>query len=108
MERPFRQQIIVRMDRLIVTARLLPGTGEEARRLIELGPPYPVDRYQLRRHSVHVADGVVLFVFEGPDVEWVVEEMVNDPILAASFSAWAPLLEERPSIAREVFAWERE
>jgi hypothetical protein len=96
------------MDRLIVTARLRDGTETQAERLITLGPPFPFDRFDLLRHSVCLAEGIVLFVFEGPDVEWIVQEIVNDPVLAASFGAWAPLLVGRPSIAREVFVWDRE
>ena len=33
---------------------------------------------------------------------------VNDPVLAASFSVWAPLLDSRPAIAHERFAWVRD
>ena len=95
------------MDRLIVSARLRPGTEPDAARLIAAGPPFPLDRLGLSRHSVHLGGGVVLFVFEGHDVEWVVEELVNDPVLGAALGAWGPLLEGRPAIAHEVFAWER-
>ena len=96
------------MDRLIVVARLCAGAEEHVQRLIEQGPPFALERFQIQRHTVHVGDGVAVFVFEGTDVEWVIEEIVNDPVLAASFGGWAPFLEGRPSIAHERFAWERE
>jgi hypothetical protein len=94
-------------NRLIIAARLRSGTERQAESLIALGPPFALDRFELTRHSVHLVERTVLFVFEGPGVEWVVTDIVNDPVLAASFGAWAPLLDGRPSIARELFAWER-
>jgi hypothetical protein len=94
------------MDRLILTATLRVGQAERARELIAVGPPYPLERYQLTRHSVHVAGDIVLFVFEGHDVEWAVDELVNDPIVSAAFASWGPVLEGRPAIAHELFSWE--
>jgi hypothetical protein len=96
------------MERLIVTARLRPGTEQEVERLVAAGPPFPPDHYSLERHSVHLGEGFVLFVFEGPGVEWVVQELVNDPVLGASLGAWVPLLEGQPTIAHEAYAWQRE
>src|SRR3954447_10683617 len=96
------------MERLIVIAKLREGEEAAAESLIEVGPPFVPSTYGIERHSVHIGGGVVVFVFEGHGVEWAVEELVNDPVLAASFGVWAPLLESRPAIAHERFAWVRD
>jgi hypothetical protein len=48
----------------------------------------------------------VVFVFEGPGIEGLVRDLVNDPTRSAAFSVWAPLLEGTPELAREEFYWE--
>jgi hypothetical protein len=44
--------------------------------------------------------------FEGEDVEKRVRVLINDPVRAASFTAWVPLLAGRPALAHEVYYWE--
>jgi hypothetical protein len=95
------------MDRLIIAARLRSGAEVDAASLIAGGPPFALGSMPFERHSVHVAQGVVVFVFEGAHADWAVDDLVNDPIVAASFAAWAPLIEQQPSIARAVFEWHR-
>jgi hypothetical protein len=48
----------------------------------------------------------VVFVFEGPGIEGLVRDLVNDPTRSAAFSIWAPLLDGTPVLAREEFYWE--
>jgi hypothetical protein len=38
----------------------------------------------------------VVFVFQGPGIEGLVRDLVNDPARSAAFSVWAPLLEGLP------------
>ena len=59
-----------------------------------------------RRHSVFLAEETVVFVFEGPGIEGLVRDLINDPVHSAAFSIWAPLLEGTPMLAREEFYWE--
>src|SRR4051812_50112530 len=95
------------MDRLIIAARLRSGAEVDAASLIAGGPPFALGAMPFERHSVHVAQGVVVFVFEGAHADWLVDDLVNDPVVAASFAAWAPLLENPPSIAPALFAGDR-
>jgi hypothetical protein len=41
------------------------GTAESARRLVEEGPPFEVERLGLERHHVFVSEREVVFLFEG-------------------------------------------
>ena len=59
-----------------------------------------------RRHSVFLAEDAVVFVFEGPGIEGLVRDLVNDPTRSAAFSVRAPLLDGTPKLAREEFHWE--
>jgi hypothetical protein len=93
-------------ERVAVVARLLPGSPERAAEILAKGAPYGLALAGFRRHSVFLAEETVVFVFEGPSIEGLVRDLVNDPTRSAAFSAWAPLLEGTPVLAREAFSWE--
>jgi len=93
-------------ERLAVVARLRPGSGERARRILAGGAPYGLDESGFGRHSVFLAEEVVIFVFEGPGIEGLVRDLVDDPTSSSTFSVWGPLLEGTPVLAREEFYWE--
>lgn len=95
------------MDRLVVVARLIPGSAAKAAQLIDQGPPFEPEETGFTRHSVYLSEGEAVFLFEGPGVEWLVDEIVDDPVRSAAFSAWAPLLEGSPRLALERYHWER-
>jgi hypothetical protein len=86
--------------------RSLPGSRERAAEILAKGAPYGLALAGFRRHSVFLAEETVVFVFEGPGIEGLVRELVNDPSRSASFSVWAPLLEGTPVLAQEEFFWE--
>jgi len=49
-------------------------------------------------------------VFEGDEVEWIVEEMVHEPAgrsVASALDAWRDLVDGPPRIARSAYDWER-
>ena len=94
------------IERLAVVATLLPGSRERAAEILAKGAPYGLPLAGFRRHSVFLAEDTVVFVFEGPGIEGLVRDLVNDPIRSAAFSIWAPLLEGTPVLAREEFHWE--
>jgi hypothetical protein len=55
------------------------------------------------------AGDTVAFLFEGPDVEWELDELTSDafhPGLRAALGAWEEIVDGKPIIAKEVF-WER-
>jgi hypothetical protein len=93
-------------ERVAVVATLLPGSRERAAEILAKGAPYGLALAGFRRHSVLLAEEAVVFVFEGPGIEGLVRDLVNDPTRSAAFSVWAPLLEGTPVLAREEFYWE--
>src|SRR4029450_13721405 len=47
-------------------------------------------------HSVYLSAGEVVFVFEGHQVEWMVDDLVNDPFrpkLQSAFDAWRSIVD---------------
>ena len=70
------------------------------------GPPFDPHQVGLARHGVFVGSDIVVFVFEGHDVERRLSQLVNDRLNSAAFSAWAPLLAEQPKIAHEAYHWD--
>jgi hypothetical protein len=94
------------VERVAVIAKLLPGSREQAAEILAKGAPYGLRLAGFRRHSVFLAEETVVFVFEGPGIEGLVRDLVNDPARSAGFSVWAPLLEGTPVLAREEFYWQ--
>jgi hypothetical protein len=94
------------MERVAVVAKLRPGSREQAKQILAEGAPYELAEAGFRRHSVFLAEEAAVFVFEGSGIETLVRDLVDDPARAAAFSAWGPLLEETPTLAREEFYWE--
>ena len=96
------------MDRLVLSARLKPGARVRAAELVAAGPPFDPQGSGFERHGVYLSEESVVFVFEGAGAEYLVQNIVNDPVRSAGFSAWGPLLDGRPTIARESWFWSRE
>jgi hypothetical protein len=93
-------------ERVAVVGKLVPGSRERAAEILAKGAPYGLALAGFRRHSIFLAEESVIFVFEGPDIEGLVRDLVNDPSRSAAFSIWAPLLDGSPALAREEFYWE--
>jgi hypothetical protein len=93
-------------ERLAVVARLRPGSRDRALEIIAEGPPYDLGDAGFRRHIVFLTEEEVIFVFEGLGIEELVRALVDDPTRSAAFSAWGPLLDGTPVLAREEFYWE--
>jgi hypothetical protein len=49
-----------------------------------------------------------VFLFEAPEVEWIVETIVDDPVLSTALSPWRTLTEGPPRIAHEYYFWTRQ
>jgi hypothetical protein len=90
---------------MAVIAKLRPGSRESASHILAGGAPYELGEAGFRRHSVFLAEEAVVFVFEGPGIEGLVREFVDDPSRSAAFSVWGPLLEGTPALAREEYYW---
>jgi hypothetical protein len=99
------------VERLALIARLKPGSYPRAKELIAKGPPFDVQASGFVRHSVFLSSSEVIFVFEAPEVEWLVDSLVYEPfqwMLQDTLDEWRPLVEEQPRMAREEFFWERD
>jgi hypothetical protein len=93
-------------ERVAVIAKLLPGSRDRATQILTEGAPYGLELAGFRRHSVFLAAEAVIFIFEGPQIEGRVRELVDDPTRSAAFSVWGPLLDGTPALAQEEFYWE--
>ena len=99
------------MERLALIARLKSGSEPRARELIAKGPPFDLAESGFVRHGVFLSSLEVIFVFEGHQVEWIVDSLIDEPfhwMLRDAIDEWRPLVEGRPRVAREQFFWERD
>jgi hypothetical protein len=94
------------VERLVVTLKLRKRMQERAAELIAAGPPFDPAELGLARHAVYLGGDLVIFAFEGKNVEQRVRTVINDPVASASFARWMPLLAGRPALAHEVYHWE--
>ena len=95
------------MQQLAVVGRLKPDSETTAKALIEAGPPFDPEVVGLGRHAIYLSSGEVVFVFEGPDVESVVGDIIDDPFRSPALTAWTELLDGSPRIARVAYSWDR-
>ena len=96
------------MDRLMIVARLREGAHEEAQALIAGGPPFDPEELGFHRHSAYLTAGELVFLFEAPEVEWLVNDIVDDAVISAAFGPWRELIDRPPRLAQECFYWSRE
>jgi hypothetical protein len=96
------------MEQIAIVARLKPGVGPRAAELIEAGPPFDLQDAGFERHTVFLSSSEVIFVFEGDDVTWLVDKLVDQSFaweLNEAFKEWRPLVEQDPRVARPCYAW---
>jgi len=96
------------MNRLMVVARLRPDKYGDAEALLRKGPPFDPEDAGFHRHGAYLTQGEVVFYFEAPEVEWIVNDIVDDPVLSTALAPWRALVEGTPRIAHERFFWSRE
>lgn len=97
------------MERVAIVVRLKEGSGLRAAELIAAGPPFDLAETGIAHHSVYLSAGEVVFVFEGHQVEWMVDDLISDPSqpkLQSAFGAWRSIVDGSPRIARERFGWD--
>jgi len=97
------------MQRIAIVARLKPGVEERAAELIQAGPPFDPRERGFERHAVYLSADEIVFVFEGQEVEWILDEMVDElgGRVAHALAAWEDLVLGPPRIARPAYVWER-
>jgi hypothetical protein len=97
------------MKRLVIVARLRDNAHDEAEVLLREGPPFDPAAQGLERHAAYLTAGEVVFTFEAAaEVEWIVNDLVDDPAIAVFFGPWEKLIEGTPRLAHERFYWSRE
>jgi hypothetical protein len=99
------------MEQLAVIASLKEGGSSRARELIANGPPFDAAQEGLTRNTVYVSSHEVVFVFEGHEVEWIVDDLTTAPFrwnVLQAFEAWRPIIDGEPRLAQVAYAWNRE
>ena len=96
------------MNRLMIVARLKDGAHEAAEELIAKGPPFDPGDLGFHRHGAYLTASEVVFLFEAPQVEWIVNDIVDDVVISAAFGPWHKLIDGPPRFAHERFFWSRE
>jgi hypothetical protein len=99
------------MERVAIVADLKKGSQSRAAELIAKGPPFDLAESGLVSHSVFLSADEVVFVFEAHQVEWLVDDLVDEPFhyeLQAALDEWRAIVDGPPRIARERFGWERD
>jgi hypothetical protein len=97
------------MNRLAIVVPLKEGAQKDAERLLFRGPPFDPAEAGFTRHSVYLTSKEAVFVFEGPEVEWSLDDLVSDffhPALHLAELEWEKIEEGRPRIGREAYFWE--
>jgi hypothetical protein len=95
------------MNRLMIVARLREGSHEEAEGLIAKGPPFDAEEQGFHRHAVYLTASEVVFLFEAPEVEWIVNDLVDDRAMSSAFGPWGKLIDGSPRLAHEGYYWSR-
>jgi hypothetical protein len=97
------------MERVAIIAHLKEGTEQRAADLIGAGPPFDLADTGIVRHNVYISDHEVVFVFEGHEVEWIVDQLIDEPFhyeLHRALEHWQEIVDGRPRVARERFGWQ--
>jgi len=97
------------MEQLAIVARLKEGAEPRASALLAGGPPFDPQEHGLKKHTVFLSADEVVFVFEGPEVEWEIDTLVTAPFqwkVTAAFDSWRDLIDGPPRIARVAYSWE--
>lgn len=84
------------------------GRCQARSELIAKGPPFDPAESDLTRHAVYLSASEVVFVFEGHEVEWIVDGMIENPFrwrVSEALEAWRPLVDGQPRIARAAWTW---
>ena len=93
-----------RTQRLALTARL----NEEAReRALELvgSMPTPLETDGFEWLSVYLSESEVVFLVEAPEAEFLVRQILDDPVRGTEIGPWLPLFDGPLHRAEEVYHW---
>ena len=97
------------MERVAIIARLKEGSERRAAELVKAGPPFDLTETGIVRHSIYISAHEAVFVFEGHQVEWIVDKLIDEPFhyeLRRALEQWREIVEGAPHVARERFGWQ--
>jgi hypothetical protein len=109
MRRPPSMRDTSRMRRVAIVVPLKEGAEKDAERLLSRGPPFDPAEAGFTRHSVYLTSNEAVFVFEGAEVEWALDDLAGDvfrPMLHAAAREWEKIEDGRPRLGREAYFWE--
>ena len=99
------------MERVAIIAHLKEGSEQRVADLVEAGPPFDLADAGIVRHSVYISAHEAVFVFEGHEVEWIVDQLIDEPFhyeLRRALEQWREIVDGQPRVARERFGWHLE
>ena len=90
--------------RLVLTARLRPGTRERA---LELAGSIAaqLETSGFEQLGVYLSEREVVFLIEAREAELLLREILDDPVRATEISPWLPLFDGPLHRAEEVYYW---
>jgi hypothetical protein len=97
------------MERVAIIARLREGSEQHAAQLVRAGPPFDLADAGIVRHSIFISASEAVFVFEGHQIEWIVDQLIDEPFhyeLQRALEQWREIVDGQPRIARERFGWQ--
>jgi hypothetical protein len=97
------------MERVAIIARLKEGSEQRAVDLVRAGPPFDLTDAGIVGHSIYISATNVVFVFEGHEVEWIVDQLIDEPFhydLHRALEQWREIVEGQPHVAPERFGWQ--
>src|SRR2546422_8960350 len=93
-----------RTQRLVVTARLKEGARERAVELVG-SMPTPLETDGFEWLSVYLSESEVVFLVEAPEAEFLVRQILDDPVRGTEIGPWLPLFDGPLHRAEEVYHW---
>jgi hypothetical protein len=97
------------MERVAIIARLKEGSEQRAAELVGAGPPFDLTDAGIVRHNIYISAREAVFVFEGHEVEWIVDQLIDEPFhydLHRTLDEWREIVDGQPRVARERFGWQ--
>lgn len=97
------------MERVAIVARLKEGSEQRVAELVGAGPPFDLTDTGIVRHSVYLSASEAVFVFEGHEVEWIVDQLIDEPFhyeLRWALDQWREIVDGSPRVARERYGWQ--
>src|ERR1041384_6473279 len=97
------------MERVALIAHLKEGSEQRAAELGSAGPPFELADTGMLRPSGYVSGQGVVFVCGGHEVEWIVDQLIDEPFhyeLHRALEQWREIVDGRPRVARERFGWQ--